>query len=151
MAKAPSRSARWFGAVQVGREAQEELQGVIETINEELQEAFQTLIDGFQEAIDKASEKLSPASEKAVNALQELKDLQEEYQEWYDNMPEQLQSGPTGEKLEEIGNFDFDVEIDTELEVPEIECPEVSIDLSDLEGILDEAESAELPMGFGRD
>jgi len=48
--------------------------------------------------------------------------LQQEFQEWRDNLPETLQSGALAEKLDAI-------------------C---DLDLSELEGI-------EVPLGFGRD
>lgn len=69
------------------------------------------------------------AKEDLEAALEELKGIQEEYQDWYDNMPENLQQGPTGEKLQELQNLDL------------------SIDLS----VVDEANDADLPLGFGRD
>lgn len=65
----------------------------------------------------------------AMSALEELCDLQMEYQEWLDNLPENLQSSPVGEKLEAV-------------------C---GIDLDGAKGSVEEAEGADLPMGFGRD
>jgi hypothetical protein len=70
--------------------------------------------------------------------LNELRDLQAEYEEWYNNMPEGLQQGATGEKLMEMTNLD----------IPE------SVDASNIGEVLEFAESAEqleLPQGFGRD
>lgn len=57
-----------------------------------------------------------------ADAVQELMDLQAEYQEWLDNLPDTLQDSPTAMALRAV----------TEL------------DLSELEMI-------ELPQGFGRD
>ena len=54
-------------------------------------------------------------------AIDTLRALQEEYQEWLDNLPENLQGSPLAEKLEAVCALDLD-----ELEV-------------------------ELPLGFGRD
>jgi hypothetical protein len=53
--------------------------------------------------------------------VQGLRDLQEEYQEWLDNLPESLQETTLAERLQEVCDIDLDV-----LEV-------------------------ELPRGFGRD
>jgi hypothetical protein len=56
------------------------------------------------------------------NAVAELRELQEEYQSWLDNLPENLQASALAEKLEAI----------------------TGIDLSELE-------NADFPLGFGRD
>ena len=66
------------------------------------------------------------------DAMSELGDLKDEYQEWRDNLPENMESGATAEKLDEICNLDFDI-------------------LDEVESLLDEAEGADLPRGFGRD
>ena len=70
------------------------------------------------------------ASDALREAMNDLKEVQDEYQEWYDNLPENLQSSPVAEKLEEICQLD--------LEFENIE-------------ILDEASAVDLPLGFGRD
>ena len=67
------------------------------------------------------------AASRAVQALEELVDLQYEYQDWYDSMPDGLQASPTGEMLSEI----------------------TYLDLDSAKGIADEV--IELPCGFGRD
>lgn len=151
MAKAPSRPVRWTTACSEAREAMEELESLREQVNEDLQNAMQELVDGMQEALDKANDKLGDPRQKAIDALQDLRDLQEEYQEWYDNMPYQLQEGATGEKLSEIANLDLEWEPDIDMTAPEIEDITIELDLSDLEGVIDEAEAAELPQGFGKD
>jgi len=69
------------------------------------------------------------AANKAIEGLEALAELQQEYEEWYDNMPENLQNGPTGEKLQDIQNMDLESALDTARE----------------------AEGADLPQGFGRD
>jgi hypothetical protein len=56
------------------------------------------------------------------DAVEELKSLQAEYQEWLDNLPEQLTDSALAEKLSAV----------------------IDIDLSELE-------AADLPKGFGRD
>jgi len=65
-------------------------------------------------------------------ALETLKEIQEEYQEWRDNLPENLEQSPVVEKLDAV------VEIDLEMD-------------SWVEDTLDELESVDLPLGFGRD
>ena len=72
------------------------------------------------------------AYDELASAIEELKGLQEEYEEWKDNLPDNLQSSPIAEKLDTIGQIDFDV-------------------LDSVETAIDEAEGAELPQGFGRD
>lgn len=65
----------------------------------------------------------------ATAALTDLQDIQQEFEEWKDNLPENLQQSALGEKLEAVCNID----ISSALEAAE------------------EAESADLPLGFGRD
>lgn len=62
-------------------------------------------------------------------ALSELREVQEEYEEWRDNLPEGLQNGPTGEKLDEVCELDIESAIE----------------------VVDEAKEVDLPLGFGRD
>lgn len=63
-------------------------------------------------------------------AFEPLRELQSEFQDWRDNLPENLEGSATAEKLDAILDLDFE----------SIECP-----------TLDEAEEADLPLGFGRD
>lgn len=69
------------------------------------------------------------ATEKMREALGELQELRDEYQDWLDTPPEGLEEGPTAEKLEAV-------------------C---DLDLETVEDILGEVENANLPRGFGRD
>jgi hypothetical protein len=69
------------------------------------------------------------AASEAHAALETLRGLQEEYQEWLDNLPENLQSSPVGEKLQAVTELDVEGAIST----------------------AEEAEAMELPQGFGRD
>jgi hypothetical protein len=71
----------------------------------------------------------SDAAGQAFSALEELKDIQFEYEEWRDNLPENLQQSAVGEKLETV-------------------C---QIDLESAMSAVQEAEDADLPLGFGRD
>lgn len=69
------------------------------------------------------------ACSKAVEALTDLVDIQSEFESWKDNLPENLQQSTLGEKLETL-------------------C---DIDLSGALEIVNEADGANLPLGFGRD
>jgi hypothetical protein len=69
------------------------------------------------------------ASAKAREALEELEELRTEFEEWRDNLPENLQSSSLGEKLDAVAE----------------------LDINSLMQELDEIEMIELPLGFGRD
>lgn len=69
------------------------------------------------------------AASAAVAALEELKSVQDEYEEWKDNLPENLQNSAVGEKLEAVCDLDVDGGLDT----------------------ANEADGIDLPLGFGRD
>ena len=69
------------------------------------------------------------AASDAQQGIEELMELQADFEAWRDGMPDQLQTGPTFDKLEEVCNLD-------------------------LQGALDavtEAADVDLPMGFGQD
>lgn len=51
---------------------------------------------------DSRQKRWSEAVTKAIEGLKALVELQAEYEEWFDNMPENLQNGPTREKLQNI-------------------------------------------------
>lgn len=65
----------------------------------------------------------------AIEALQALVELQQEYEEWRDNLPENVQDGPTSDKLYEVCDLDIQGALST----------------------VEEAEGMDLPRGFGRD
>ncbi len=69
------------------------------------------------------------AIERASEALEELLEIQSEYEDWFESMPEGLQTSATGEMLVELTYLDID----------------------GAKSIVDEAEWANLPQGFGRD
>ena len=71
--------------------------------------------------------------------METLAALKDEYSEWFENMPDSLQQGPTGEKLQGI--------IDTVLYAME----DIDAAVSDVETQLDEAEGVDLPRGYGKD
>jgi hypothetical protein len=66
-------------------------------------------------------------------AFEDIQEIQGEYQDWRDNLPENLEGSPVAEKLDEVTEL--------QLEDPGSEATD----------LLDEAENADLPLGFGRD
>ena len=74
------------------------------------------------------------------NAVEELKEVQQEYSDWKDNLPENLASSSLGEKLEEVTGIDLEGIADA-----------VRNAVDEAESALGEAESIDLPRGFGRD
>jgi hypothetical protein len=76
-----------------------------------------------------AADRVEKAAAELAEACEALKEVQEEYSEWYDNLPDSLQQSAVGEKLSAIQDLDLEP------------------DLSGLEGVAD----MDLPLGFGRD
>lgn len=70
-------------------------------------------------------------------ALEALQDVQQEYADWLDTMPDSLRYGPMGEKLQAIVDLTLDIDLDGILD--------------EVTNAVDEAEGADLPLGFGRD
>lgn len=78
------------------------------------------------------ADRLSEAIGKIMDGRDELEELKTEYEDWRDNLPENLQSSATADKLEEtISTFDDAIS-------------EIDSATGNLEGI-------DLPQGFGRD
>jgi hypothetical protein len=71
----------------------------------------------------------SAAAQRSRPTIQDLLQMQEEYQEWRDGLPENLQASALGEKLEAV----------------------TGIDLESALAAAEEADGADLPLGFGRD
>lgn len=69
-------------------------------------------------------------------ALEELRSVRDEYEEWRDGLPDSQQSSATAEKLNMVCDIDI---------------PDVGDALIDVKTALDEAENADLPLGYGRD
>jgi hypothetical protein len=67
-------------------------------------------------------------------AREELAEIQQEYSDWKDNLPENLSQSALGDKLETVCGIDLESE-------------------ATLEGTdwVDEAGGADLPLGFGKD
>lgn len=88
------------------------------------------------EAINEMSGQLDALDEAIAN----LRGIQEEYEEWQGNLPENLQSSALGDKLETIVGLDIESIADS-----------VRSAIEDAQANIEEAEGAELPQGFGRD
>ena len=76
------------------------------------------------------------SSSSLENALSELQELGEEYDEWKESLPENLQDSPTASLLETLS---------------EINHSEAAESLSSIDDYLEICESSDLPKGFGRD
>lgn len=76
-----------------------------------------------------AVQKCLSAKEALEAGLEELKGVQEEYADWEGNLPDNLQGSAVADKLQTITGLDLDIDF----------------------SVLEEAENAELPLGFGRD
>ena len=63
------------------------------------------------------------------SVCEELFEMRDEYEEWRDNLPENLDGSVVAEKLDAVLDLPFD----------------------EVEAALNEMESADLPLGFGRD
>jgi hypothetical protein len=72
--------------------------------------------------------------------LGELREIQGEYEEWKDNLPENLHASALGEKLEEVCNLEIDGIFE-----------EIDGSIQSAVSKIDEAEGVDLPQGFGRD
>src|SRR3990167_4736802 len=69
------------------------------------------------------------AAEQAIGAIENLIQIQGEYQEWRDGLPENLAGSAVAEKLDTV----------------------IEIDLEGALSTISEARDADLPLGFGRD
>ena len=85
-----------------------------------------------------ALDEAKAAMDTVVAQFEELDSLRSEYEDWQGNLPENLQSGELADKLDTVVGLDFQWDAESD-----------GIDAT--ETMLDEAEGAELPRGFGRD
>ncbi len=69
------------------------------------------------------------AASTAANAIAELAELVDEYQEWRDNLPENLDDSPLADKLDTV----------------------IDMGVEEMSEIINECLEADLPLGFGRD
>lgn len=74
-------------------------------------------------------ERWREAAGAVFSSLEELRAIQEEYQEWLDMLPENLQNSTLAKKLQTVCDLAIEDALNT----------------------ASEAESADLPQGFGRD
>lgn len=94
----------------------------------------------WNDAVGRAREALDAAKqafEDLTSAMSDLADVKSEYEDWQGNLPDSLRYSPVGEKLDAV------VAINTDLDE--------SSSLEEWEAAIDEAEGADLPLGFGRD
>ena len=129
--KTRSRTERWSTAIAEAQEALEKARSEVARLNDEIANLVGEL-EGPLNELD--------------SALDNLRDVQSEYSDWYDNMPDGLREGATGEKLAAITEIDFDSS--SFIDHDEIEF---EVDLDTITDALSDAEGAELPVGFGRD
>lgn len=78
-----------------------------------------------------AVEDARAAYDEMDSAFEILRELQSEYEEWRDNLPESLQSSAVGEKLDAVCDLDLDIE--------------------SILDVIEECDLVEMPQGFGRD
>jgi len=74
----------------------------------------------------------SEAVEKLAEAASELRELYDEYQEWRDGIPENMEDSATAQKLDDV----------------------LALDIDELETVVDDFQGLgtdDLPKGFGRD
>jgi hypothetical protein len=100
---------------------------------ERFTDAAQTLMDAIGDLRLAWEENMEAIN----NALEELRGVQEEYEDWLNNLPENLQSSALGEKLQTLVAISLD----------DIDEP----DFDSLEGAAQECLDADIPLGFGRD
>jgi hypothetical protein len=63
------------------------------------------------------------ACSRASDGLGDLVDIQQEYNDWLENMPDSLKQGPTGQALEAIEALDIESAKDTVEEAEGVELP----------------------------
>jgi len=87
-------------------------------------------------ALEHARTAIDTAKQELEDAFNDLQALQSEYADWLDNLPDMSRGSALEEKLSAMA--DLNLEIDTDV-------------FSDIEDRLDDADNADLPLGFGRD
>lgn len=153
--KSNSRPARWAEAVGRAREALDELTNVREDAEAKCQEAWEAFKGQLEAVAAECGPSWSDAAANLEAALSDLNDLKSEYEEWQGNLPENLQSSALGDKLQTICDMNFEHEVPTDLELADLDEPTwesiIEFDLSEVESAIDDAEGADLPLGFGKD
>lgn len=92
--------------------------------------------------VEDAKADLESAKSELEAAFEDLRGLQEEYQDWLSGLAEVSQGTAMEEKLQAVDDLDLD---------PDLSGLDVDIDTAEIEAALDEAEAADLPLGFGKD
>lgn len=90
----------------------------------------------WSNACANARNAIDNAKSEIESAFQDLIDLQQEYQDWLDNLPEVSQGTALEDNLQAVTGLDLEVNPDV---------------FGDIEYQLDEAEGVTLPRGYGRD
>jgi molecular chaperone DnaK (HSP70) len=94
----------------------------------------------WREACEIAREELSNIETAQLNiqsAFETLQELKGEYEDWESTLIDAARGTALEEKLQAVAYLDLE--------------PDTELDLSSIENALDEAEGADLPLGFGRD
>lgn len=146
---AKSRPQLWASFVSDAKQAIEEIRGALDTHKDsiESQEGAEQQA-ATKEMLDAALAEHLGKLEAGINGL---KDLRDQYQEWYDTFPENAQDSATHEKLEATVELDFDDPLSEVEELVAEDLDELAAHLDELENFLDECASMDLPKGFGRD
>lgn len=154
MTKQKSRPTRWAEAVSKAQDARAALVEIREGVEGKLDEAWDAFLAQIDEIASEAQAAYNEGASELRDAMSDLNDVREEYCDWLNNLPDNMQSSPVAEKLQTIDDMDFEIEVPDDLEITHPDKPdwEVSeMDLDDIESTLAEAENADLPRGFGRD
>lgn len=76
------------------------------------------------------------AADRLREAMESLREVQSEYGDWLEDLPDSLRGSELGQRLEAVSDLDLE---------------DLETDADSLESRLADAEAAELPRGFGRD
>lgn len=140
-----SRQTRWENACGLLRAAMDDAREVFDEYENaaEDEDGILRTNGGEGEEFDTADaeQRASAATDQWAEGISQLEELQGEYQDWYDNLPDALQyDSPVADKLQEVINLYF--------EYVEFAYDE---DAYDAESYIDEYEYVDLPQGWGRD
>lgn len=118
------------GEVTLYRGGKKVWRGPVAELSAQLGLQATTLIPRTKKAKPKSrGDRWNDAATAAVSALSDLEDIRQEYSDWKDNLPENLQNSTLGEKLDAV----------------------IDLDIEGAKSTAEEAEAADLPLGFGRD
>lgn len=87
-----------------------------------------------------AYEQVQEKADLLAEALMDLKVVQDEYEDWQNNLPENLQGSALGEKLSAVVDLEIESLANDPLE-----------NMGEADNLISEAEAMDLPQGFGRD